>query len=118
MKTVKKFTAMRAGPVSPLMVQADEQQMNLPLERHIHILAPERDYAPEMIAAFQTDSSLHLIATYAAYGSLWDRMCSLGNTDKGETSQAGKMAEDEIRWWARQMTGAIDWLHRQGFVHR
>ena len=109
---------MRAGPVSSLFEQADEQQMNLPLERHIHILAPERNYAPEMRAAFQTDSSLHLLTTYAAYGSLWDRMCSLGNTDREETSHACRMAEDEIRWWTRQMIEAIDWLHNQGFVHR
>lgn len=89
--------------------------MNLPLERHIHILAPDGGSAPEIIAAFQSDSNLHLLTTYAPHGSLWDRMCSLG---EGETGQAGRMAEDEVRWWGTQMVGAIEWLHHQGFVHR
>lgn len=93
--------------------------MNLPLERHIHTLATAHAPIPipEMVAAFQTDSALHLITTYAAHGSLWDRMCSLGEGG-GETSQAGRMAENEIRWWSSQMVGAIEWLHSQGFVHR
>jgi serine/threonine protein kinase len=96
--------------------------MNLPLERHIHILARQRDHhhglnAPEMIVAFQTDSALHLITTYAAHGTLWDRMCGLAEGN-GETSKAGRMAEDEIRWWGSQMIAAIEWLHGQGFVHR
>jgi serine/threonine protein kinase len=93
--------------------------MNLPLERHIHILASNKSShpAPQMIAAFQSDTTLHLITTYAAHGSLWDRMCGLGS-DQGETSQAGRMAEDEVRWWASQMVESIEWLHDQGFVHR
>ena len=91
--------------------------MNLPLERYIHTLAIEQGPAPEMVSAFQTDSTLSLVTTYAAHGSLWDRMCSLGEGG-GETSQAGRMAENEIRWWGHQMVRAIDWLHGQGFVHR
>jgi serine/threonine protein kinase len=90
--------------------------MNLPLERHIHTLTANQGPAPEMIAAFQSDSALHLLTTYAVHGSLWDRMCGL--RDGGESSQAGRMAEDEIRWWGAQMVGAIEWLHGQGFVHR
>lgn len=93
--------------------------MNLPVERHVHIMAIANQTipAPEMIAAFQSDTTLHLITTYAAHGSLWDRMCGLGSND-GETSQAGRMAEDELRWWAAQMVASIEWLHEQGFVHR
>jgi serine/threonine protein kinase len=91
--------------------------MNLPLERYIHTLSTDHGRAPEIVAAFQTDSTLHLMTTYAAHGSLWDRMCSLGEGG-GETSQAGRMAEDEIRWWGRQMVDTIEWLHGQGFVHR
>ena len=70
-----------------------------------------------MVAAFQSDSALQMISTYAPHGSLWDRMCNLGEGN-GETSQAGRMAENEIRWWGHQMVGAIEWLHGQGFVHR
>ena len=93
--------------------------MNLPLERYIHIMTIENQMkpTPEMIAAFQSDTTLHLITTYAAHGSLWDRMCGLGS-NVGETSQAGRMVEDELRWWATQMVQAIEWLHGQGFVHR
>jgi serine/threonine protein kinase len=91
--------------------------MNLPLERYIHILSTDHGRAPEMVAAFQTDSTLYLMTTYAVHGSLWDRMCSLGE-GVGETSQAGRMAEDEIRWWGSRMVGAIEWLHGKGFVHR
>lgn len=28
------------------------------------------------------------------------------------------MEEDEVAWWGRQMVGAVDWVHGQGYAHR
>lgn len=76
--------------------------------------------APGLLASFQNESTLHLVMSYAPHGTLWDRMCSLGGGQEGfgETSQAGRLGEEEVRWWACQMVASIEWLHDQGFVHR
>lgn len=96
--------------------------MNLALERGIHIQVRESECqsAPEMVAAFQNESTLFLVMTYAPYGTLWDRMCGLGGIEDGhgESSRVGEMRDSELRWWAAQMVSAIEWLHNQGFVHR
>lgn len=90
------------------------QHMNLPLERHIHIIArrSKSSWAPYAVAAFQDDRELHLVIEYAPYGTLWDVMWNR------KDRQAGNMSDDEIRWWAAQMAMPIQWLHMQGFLHR
>ncbi|WVQ77698.1 hypothetical protein IAR50_007388 [Cryptococcus sp. DSM 104548] len=105
MKTMQKAYAARAGT-----------QLSLVNERHIHHLARTQSVPlfPHLIAAFQTPDSLHLLTTYAAYGSLWDRLCSM--TSLG--SSFPRLSEEEIRWWAPQMVAAVDWLHQNMFVHR
>ncbi|KAE8541726.1 hypothetical protein D1P53_001899 [Cryptococcus gattii VGV] len=105
MKTIEKTVAKRAG-----------QQLSLPLERHVHRLANSSPLAPcpNLIAAFQTELSLHLIITYAEHGSLWNRMCALFS----DTECTGGMLEEEIQWWGAQMVSAIGWLHSHNIVHR
>ncbi|WWD20298.1 hypothetical protein CI109_104774 [Kwoniella shandongensis] len=106
MKTMSKAVATRAGP-----------QLSLAIERHIHMLGYHcKGSCPitSLVASFQTEDTVSLVTTYAACGTLWDRLCSL-STD-GNTS--GTMTENEIGWWATQMVPAIEWLHVRGFVHR
>ncbi|WVO14356.1 hypothetical protein L204_101988 [Cryptococcus depauperatus] len=103
MKTIEKLSAIRAGP-----------QLSLSLEKHIHRLSTgfKNPPAPQLLAAFQNETSLSLITTYAPCGSLWDRICSFSAS--GHT----RLAEEEIKWWAAQMIQAIDWLHQLKYVHR
>ncbi|WVQ95813.1 hypothetical protein IAU59_002912 [Kwoniella sp. CBS 9459] len=105
MKTMKKFAVTRAGP-----------HISLALERHIHLLAhAERNPpVPKLVFAFQSETSISLVTTYAACGSLWDRLCSLSSVE----DTPGCMSEDEAGYWARQMVNAIAWVHKHGFVHR
>nr|XP_019043539.1 AGC/DMPK protein kinase [Kwoniella bestiolae CBS 10118]OCF22469.1 AGC/DMPK protein kinase [Kwoniella bestiolae CBS 10118] len=105
MKTMPKHTIRRAGA-----------QVSLELERHIHILAHSCAAAPipKLFVAFQSQDSVSLVTSYAACGSLWDRLCSLSD----EEDQAGHMSASEIQWWSPQMIVAIQWLHDQGYVHR
>jgi serine/threonine protein kinase len=30
----------------------------------------------------------------------------------------GKMEEEEVGWWAKQMVRSVSWLHNLGYVHR
>ncbi|KIR68175.1 AGC protein kinase [Cryptococcus bacillisporus CA1873] len=105
MKTIEKTVAKRVG-----------QQLSLSLERHVHRLANSSPMAPcpNLIAAFQTELSLHLVITYAEHGSLWNRMCALFS----DTGCTGGMLEEEIQWWGAQMVSAIGWLHSHNIVHR
>ncbi|WVF68262.1 hypothetical protein IAT40_003027 [Kwoniella sp. CBS 6097] len=105
MKTMKKFAVMRAGP-----------HLSLALERHIHWLAQNEKQPPipKLIFAFQSETSISLVTTYANCGSLWDRLCSLSLVE----DTPGCMSESEVKYWARQMVDAIAWVHGHGFVHR
>ncbi|AAW44720.1 cAMP-dependent protein kinase, putative [Cryptococcus deneoformans JEC21] len=104
MKTIEKTVAKRAG------------RLSLSLERHVHRLSNSSSLSPcpNLVAAFQTELSLHLITTYAECGSLWNRMCALFS----DTKYAGRMLEGEIQWWGAQMVSAIGWLHNHNIVHR
>ena len=78
---------------------------------------------PHIVAAFQSPASLHLITTYAAYGTLWDKMSDLDAVQERSVlllpdERLNPMSEVEARWWAAQMVSAIEWVHRKGFVHR
>ncbi|OWZ52450.1 AGC-group protein kinase [Cryptococcus neoformans 125.91] len=105
MKTIEKTTAKRAGRL-----------LSLSLERHVHRLSSSSSLSPcpKLVAAFQTELSLHLIITYAECGSLWNRMCALFS----DTKYPGCMPEEEIQWWGAQMVNAVGWLHSHNIVHR
>jgi serine/threonine protein kinase len=142
MKTIEKGMAMRAGQVrtlpfsvtagtlpscfsSPCASTDSMQQLSLPLERHLHRLAQtfKTPSIPHLIAAFQSPDSLHLLTTYAACGTLWDRLCEMApeldfGSSRGGRNVRGKMREGEIKWWAAQMVQAIDWVHVAGYTHR
>ncbi|KAI9638950.1 kinase-like domain-containing protein [Dioszegia hungarica] len=99
MKAIPKYKADRYS-----------QALQLPAERHLHLLASEIDYspAPALFAAFQSSSTLYLVMDLAASGSLADRIENL----------PGSLPEGEVRWWAAQLLEAITWVHKQGYVHR
>lgn len=84
------------------------------IERKIHIMARKTDcsFVPFAVAAFQDDREVHLVFEYAPYGSLWDVMWNV------KDRQAGRLDDNEIRWWAVQMALPIQWLHDQGYIHR
>lgn len=75
-----------------------------------------------MVAAFQSQSSLHLVITYAPCGTLWDRLCDLEHKEVSAhidgSFALGHMSGEEIDWWSIQMVGAIEWVHLMGFAHR
>lgn len=91
------------------------QQLNLPLERHIHSLTSVLSPAPAFTASFQSPTALHLVTSFSPCGSLWDRLCEMLPEPGLDT---GRMEEEEVGWWAKQMVGAISWLHGLGYVHR
>lgn len=84
------------------------------VERKIHIMARkvESRFIPYAVAAFQDEKEVHMVIEYAPYGTLWDVMWNR------KDRQAGKLDEEEIRWWAAQMALPIQWLHDQGYLHR
>ncbi|KAK4688667.1 hypothetical protein P7C73_g1440, partial [Tremellales sp. Uapishka_1] len=122
MKTIEKTMVLRAG-----------SQLSLPVERHLHLLSHRSAQfsfstppIPQLVTAFQSPTSLHLVTTYAACGSLWDRLCEVSpEADFGtlrDTSMqdegTGRLEEREVLWWAAQMVSAIQWVHSMGFCHR
>lgn len=113
MKTVAKTTAIRSQQASSTRhsIGGTDIQLDMFLERRLHIAADS--YAPGLLAAFHTPSHVHLVVEYAPCGSLWDLMT--GNASEARPSRT---PEGPLRWWTNQMILAIDWVHRQGFVHR
>ncbi len=92
------------------------QNLGLPFERHVHILAAEKPSpAPALLTSFQSPNALHLVTEFAPCGSIWDRLCEMPPAAGLDT---GRMEETEVRWWARQMVDAISWIHGQGYAHR
>lgn len=89
--------------------------MSLANERHIHKLATASSPAPLFAASFQSPTALHLVSAFAPCGSLWDRVCEMLPSPGLDT---GRMDEDELTWWARQMVSAISWIHGVGYAHR
>lgn len=71
----------------------------------LHSLAG--DTAPALFAAFQTSTTLYLVNELAPFGSLADHL-----------AEHGELPEIEIRWWAKQLLQAVEWIHGQGFAHR
>ncbi|KAJ7843096.1 kinase-like protein [Mycena olivaceomarginata] len=88
------------------------RQCSPQLERDILLLARRTasPWAPHLLAAFQTPTHLSLVMRYAEGGSLWDVLES--------SPLGGRVAEEDMAWWAPQVVAAVGWIHAQGFVHR
>jgi tRNA A-37 threonylcarbamoyl transferase component Bud32 len=54
----------------------------------------------------------YAVLDYLAGGSLWDRL------PRGQGGRRVPMPPDEVLRWARAVADALDYVHRQGFVHR
>lgn len=67
-------------------------------------------WAPHLLCAFQTPTHLSLVMQYADGGTLWDVLES--------SPLNGRVAEEDMAWWAPQVVSAVHWCHAQGFVHR
>lgn len=116
MKTIERNMVIRAGSVSwGFGAELTLQQLTLSVERHIHTLASSSSPAPAFAASFQSPTSLHLLTSFAPCGSLWDRLCEMLPVPGLDT---GRMEEEEVAWWAKQMVSAITWLHGAGYCHR
>lgn len=67
-------------------------------------------WAPHLFCAFQSDTHLNLMMSYAEGGSLQDVLES--------SPLGGRLTEADIRWWAPQTIAAVEWCHQQGYAHR
>jgi serine/threonine protein kinase len=67
-----------------------------------------------LLAAFQDTTSFYMLMPLAEYGSLGDYLSFM----KERTADGSCLDEEEISFWGRQMSEAVQWLHDCGFVHR
>ncbi|KAL5498441.1 hypothetical protein ACEPAH_2583 [Sanghuangporus vaninii] len=102
--------------VSKKFALRNREQCSPQYEKHILLLAlkslsrSSSMWTPHMLCAYQCQSFLNIVMEYAAGGSLWDVL---------ESSADGRLAGQDLEWWAPQCVSAIDWIHsRAGFVHR
>ncbi|KAI0076586.1 kinase-like protein [Panus rudis PR-1116 ss-1] len=81
-------------------------------ERDILLRALKTDtrWSPHLLCAYQTPTHLNLVMDYAEGGTLLDVLES--------SPLDGRVAEEDIHWWAPQLISAIHWCHSQGYVHR
>ncbi|KAF7369226.1 hypothetical protein MVEN_00250300 [Mycena venus] len=88
------------------------EQCSPQFERDILLRArmSNSEWAPHLLCAFQTPTHLSLVMTYGEGGSLWDVLES--------SPLEGRVAEEDMAWWAPQVISAVHWCHGQGFVHR
>ncbi|KAF9067938.1 kinase-like domain-containing protein [Rhodocollybia butyracea] len=100
-KSVEKKFALRT-----------REQCSPQFERDILLkaLRTKTCWAPHLLCAFHTPTHLNLVMDYAEGGTLWDVLES--------SPLAGRISEEDLRWWAPQIVSAIDWCHSQDFVHR
>ncbi|KAJ6498530.1 kinase-like protein [Mycena vitilis] len=100
-KTIERRFALRA-----------REQCSPQLERDILLRARTGAsvWAPHLLCAFQTPTHLSLVMQYAEGGTLWDVLES--------SPLNGRVAEEDMAWWAPQLVSAVHWCHSQGFVHR
>ncbi|KZV74598.1 kinase-like protein [Peniophora sp. CONT] len=87
-------------------------QCNPQLEKKILLKARELDspWTPHLLCSFQTETHLNLVMSYAEGGTLWDVLES--------SPHDGRVREQDLMWWFPQIVAALEWCHKQGFVHR
>ncbi|CED83110.1 DNA polymerase delta, regulatory subunit 55 [Phaffia rhodozyma] len=100
MKTMSKVTLRRS------------RQHTSPIpERILHTLALTTNsiFSPQILCAFQSPLSLHLIMDFIPYGTLWDVLIS---------TPSSRLPESDVRYWSVGMVCAVEWLSDNGWAHR
>ncbi|KAN0061284.1 hypothetical protein ACQY0O_006130 [Thecaphora frezii] len=79
-----------------------------------------RRVTPELVAAFQTHGSVHLVMEYVASGDLSELLIAASKCGPEYPGRAstGLLVEDWIRRYAADMILAIGWVHSKGYAHR
>ncbi|EPQ31424.1 uncharacterized protein PFL1_00759 [Pseudozyma flocculosa PF-1] len=79
-----------------------------------------RRVTPELVAAFQTQGSVHLVMEYVPSGDLSELLIAASKCGPEYPGRAssGLLVEDWIRRYAADMVLAIGWVHSRGYAHR
>lgn len=75
---------------------------------------------PQLLAAFQTQNSVHVLMEYVPSGDFSELLMAASNCGPEYPGRAstGLLTEDWILRYSVDMIQAIAWVHGQGFAHR
>lgn len=75
---------------------------------------------PQLLAAFQTQHSVHVLMEYVPSGDFSEMLLAASNcgTEYPGRASTGLLIEDWILRYSVDMIQAIAWVHGQGFAHR
>ncbi|PWN22904.1 hypothetical protein BCV69DRAFT_100728 [Microstroma glucosiphilum] len=76
---------------------------------------------PDLVAAFQSQNSLHIVMEYFPAGDLDQLLHSAGEAGGaglGLARNGGLLDESFVKAYATDIVGAVGWCHEQGFAHR
>ncbi|KAJ9474096.1 putative Serine/threonine-protein kinase CBK1 (putative) [Pseudozyma hubeiensis] len=75
---------------------------------------------PQLLAAFQTQNSVHVLMEYVPSGDFSELLMAASNCGAEYPGRAptGLLIEDWILRYSVDMVQAIAWVHAQGFAHR
>ncbi|WFD33376.1 hypothetical protein MCUN1_000189 [Malassezia cuniculi] len=78
-------------------------------------------HTPQLLAAFQSPGSVHLVLEYFPAGDLDALLQSAAQASdeyQGKSRAGGLLAEDWVVRYAVDIVAAVAWVHQLGFVHR
>ncbi|GAA5960999.1 hypothetical protein JCM3765_006497 [Sporobolomyces pararoseus] len=71
---------------------------------------------PRLIASFLSQSSCHLVLSYASGGDLWGLLEA--STEGKDPTDIQGLPEEWVNFWIAELVDAVDWLHERGWAHR
>lgn len=81
----------------------------------------EPSHTPQLLAAFQSPGSVHIVMEYFPAGDLDSLLSSAVQASdeyEGKSRGGGLLAEDWVVRYAVDIVAAVAWVHQLGFVHR
>lgn len=91
------------------------------LESAVLAADAEPAHTPQLLAAFQSPGSVHLVLEYFPAGDLDGLLQSAAQASReheGKSDGGGLLAEAWVVRYAADMVAAVAWVHELGFAHR
>ena len=83
-------------------------------------MSPHRRPTPDLLAAFQSQNSLHIVMQYFPAGDLDQLLHSAGEAGMENVLGGNGRLLDEgvVKAYAIDIVAAVGWCHEQGYAHR
>ncbi|PWY97689.1 kinase-like protein [Testicularia cyperi] len=120
LKSLVKGFARRNAAIQTPINEARLLQRPSDSEEHGAIETSCCALTPHLMAAFQTQNSVHVLMEYLPSGDFCELLMAASNCGAEYPGRAstGLLTEDWIFRYSVDMVQAIAWVHSQGYVHR